>query len=287
MNHISVLTALLLSMGVLGSGYGQDKYTLLKGPHLGQKPPGSIPEVFAPGVVSTEHRDHNAFFSPDMKTFYFTRRDVQTEKWTLIAFKSKNNQWHQSVVGPRVGRPLIAPDGNTMHLGKYYAERTGTGWSEAKSLGPMFDRDDWGIMRLTASARGTYVFDDYKNGDVIRISRLKNGKRQPPQKMGPEINTGKYNAHPFLAADESYLIWDGQRESGFGDSDLYISFQNQDGSWTEAINLGDKINTEAREASAYVTPDGNYLFFNRTVSPGDGNIFWVDAQVIENLRPNQ
>ncbi|MCH6256846.1 hypothetical protein MLD52_09830 [Puniceicoccaceae bacterium K14] len=221
-----------------------------------------------------------------MSEFYFTRRDVKSGKWSLIVFKSENDQWRESIVGPRLGRPLISPDGQIMHLGKLYSERTESGWSEANSLGPMFDREDWGIMRLTASAKGTYVFDDYKSDDVLRISIIKDGKRLAPKKLNSDINSGKWTAHPFIAPDESYLIWDSEREGGYGDSDLYISFRQENGSWSKAINLGANINTEAREASASVTPDGKYLFFNRTVRPGDGDIFWVDAKIIERLRPD-
>ena len=286
MKPIHIFMVLLLAILTTSSkSYGQDESPALEGPYLGQKTPGSTPEVFAPGIVSTEHRDYSGFFTPDMKEFYFTRKDNKTDKWSLVVFKSENNRWRESVVGPRVGRPIIAPDGKTMHLGKHYMERTESGWSEVKSLGPMFDRDDWGIMRLSASAKGTYVFDDYKSDDVIRISTLKNGKRQAPKKMSPMVNTGKYTAHPFIAPDESYLIWDSERDGGHGDSDLYISFRQQDGSWGEAINLGNKINTSAWEASASVTPDGKYLFFNRHISPGNGDIYWVDAQIIETLRP--
>lgn len=270
----------------LNSAFAQEdiedafNFSHLEGAYLGQKPPGLTPEVFAPGFVSTEDRDNSAFLTPDLKEFYLTRKDLKTGKWSLVVFKSENNQWLESVVGPRVGRPIIAPDGKIMHLGSHYIERTESGWSEVKSLGPMFDREDWGIMRLSASAKGTFVFDDYKSNDVIRISTLKNGKREEPRLLGKEINTGKYNAHPFIAPDESYIIWDGERDSGYGDVDLYISFQQQDGSWGAAINLGDKINTIDGEAGAFVTPDGKYLFFNR-----NEDIFWVDAQIIEALRP--
>lgn len=228
MRFIFISIILLFSALVIGcTRYNQYDSQVLEGPYLGQKLPGLIPVSFAPGSVNTAHRDHNAFFSPDMKEFYFTRRDAKSEKWSLIVFRSVNDRWVESVVGPRVGRPLISPDGQIMHLGKYYAERTETGWSEVKSLGPMFDREDWGIMRLTASATGTYVFDHYKNGDVIRSSALKNGKHQSPVKLGPEINTGQWTAHPFIAPDESYLIWDAEREGGYGSSDLYISFRQK------------------------------------------------------------
>lgn len=294
MKCICNLIILLLSILVINSiGYSQGEFPALEGPYLGQKPPGLIPKLFAPGYVATRHRDYNGSFTPDMKEFYFSRRDVDTEKWWLIRFKLKNNQWQESVVGPRVGRPVLAPDGNTMHLGNKYMERTISGWSEVKSLGPMFDRNDWGIMRLSASAKGTYVFDDYKNNDVLRISIIKNGKRQPPKLLGPQINSGKWTAHPFIAPDESYLIWDSEKDDGYGDKDLYISFRQQDGSWGTAINLGETINTDGVEAGAYVSPDGKYLFFNRNSiqtkdgSDPEGDIYWVDMQIIEMLRPKQ
>ena len=281
-----IILLLLTSLGMSNESFSRNDFPKLEGSYLGQKPPGLTPKIFAPGYVSTEHRDYSGFFTPDMKEFYFTRRNKDTGKWWLVVFKSEKNQWHESVVGPRVGRPIIAPDGKIMHLGKHYMERTKTGWSEVKTLGAMFDRDDWGIMRLSASANGTYVFDDYKNNDVIRISTIKNGKRQQPKLMSTMINSGKWTAHPFIAPDESYLIWDSEKEDGYGDKDLYISFRQPNGSCGEAINLGNKINTDGVEAGAYVTPDGKYFFFNRHEIGGNGDIYWVDAKAIESFRPN-
>lgn len=148
-------------------------------------------------------------------------------------------------------------------------------------------------MRLTVSAKGTYVFDAMGQG-VLRYSQLINGKREDPKLFGKEINSGKLNAHPFIAPDESYILWDGRRENGYGKADIYISFRQLDGSWGEAINLGDKVNTTASENGAHVTPDGKYLFFNRTVGKvkptdkyEDVNMFWVDAKIIDTLKPKE
>lgn len=102
-----------------------------------------------------------------------------------------------------------------------------------------------------------------------------------------EINSGTWLAHPFIAPDESYIMWDGRKDGGFGSSDIYISFRQQDGAWGRAMNLGDEVNTDAWEAEARVTPDGKFLFFNRNVGSDNYenvDIFWVDAQIIENLR---
>ncbi|WP_440053312.1 hypothetical protein ACSLBF_10200 [Pseudoalteromonas sp. T1lg65] len=261
-----------------------------EGPYLGQQPPGIIPKVFAPGYVSTRHRDHSVSFTPDLKELYFSRKDIDTGKWWIIQFKQQNKQWKQSIIGPRVGRPILSPDGNTLHLGSKYITRTPNGWSEIKSLGPLIDRDDWGIMRLSSSADGTYIFDDYKNNDVLRISKVKHGKRQPAELLGPKINAGMWTAHPFIAADGSYIIWDSEKEDGYGDTDLYVSFLQKDGHWGDAINLGETINTDGIEAGGYVSPDGKYFFFNRTPSKEkigtdhEGDVYWVDIQAIEKLR---
>lgn len=287
MKPIYIFMVLLLSALTMSSkSYSQDESPVLEGPILGQKPPGSTPEAFAPGIISTEHFEYSGVFTPDMKEFYLIRSGGKYEKSSFVVFQYKNNRWRESVISPRVGQPFIAPDGKTMHLGTRYKDRTEAGWSEIESLGSSFEGIE--IMRLTASSKGTYVFDEIGSPDgdgAIRYSRLIDGKREEPRLLSKEINTGKYNAHPFIAPDESYLIWDGRRDSGYGDSDLYISYRQQDGSWGAAINLGDKINTGAWEASASVTPDGKYLFFHRGISPGNVDIYWVDAQIIETLRP--
>ena len=257
-----------------------------KDTYLGQKPPGLVPELFAPDMINTEYREAEAAFTPDLKEFYFRRRGGPYKKNTLVVVQYIDNKWIESDVPLRAGEPVISPDGKKLYLGKKYRERINTGWSEVKSLGPMFDNKEFGIMRFSESAKGTYVFDDYTI-DVIRMSKLKDDKREEPTLLGKNINIGKWTAHPFIAADDSYLIWDSEREGGYGKSDLYISFKQKDGSWGTAINLGAEINTaEASEAYGSVTPDGKYFFFHRTYGGDTGDIYWVDAQFIENLRPN-
>lgn len=285
MKAICILMLLLSMLVISSKSYTQDEFPVLQGPYLGQTPPGLTPEAFAPGIVTTEHYEFGGAFSPDMKEFYLLRNGGKYEKYSLVVFKSQNNQWRESIASPSAGRPFVSPDGKTIHLGKRYLERTEAGLSERKSLGLPFE--DIRIMRLTASSKGTYVFDEAgTDGDgVIRYSRLIDGKREVPRMFSKEINTGTWNAHPFIAPDESYILWDGRRDSGFGDSDIYISFRQLDDSWGKAINLGGKINTAGWDASASVTPDGKYLFFHREISPGNLDIFWVDAKIIEDLRP--
>ncbi len=278
------LRLLLLSLLMISStSYAHNEFPTLKGPYMGQKPAGLIAEPFAPGIISKEGWELEGVFAPGMKEFYFT---TNRKRATVMGFRQENNIWTKYIEFPRTGEIVFSPDGKRMHMAKRYKDRIGNGWSELKSLGPMFDRKDWGIMRLSASANGTYVFDDYMSNDVIRISTIKDGKRQAPIKMDSVVNTGKWTAHPFIAPDESYLIWDSEREGGLGDTDLYIRFKQKDGSWGPAINMGDKVNSDKAEFYASVTPDGKYILFNRTIDDkGNIDIYWVDAQIIETLRP--
>lgn len=289
-----------MAVSTASSAVGED--TGLKGPYLGQKTPGLTPEVFAPGIVSTGKWEYSVVFAPSMKEAYYIREieiDGKLEQ-ELVLFEQKGNSWHKRVVSPRAGTPTLSTDGNTMYFGRSYKERTAEGWSDYKRLGPDFE--DFLIMRVTESASGMIVFDEAKEGGkgAIRYSRVVDGNRETPKEFPKEINTGEYNVHPFIAPDESYIIWDGQRNSSVRNADLFISFKMSDGSWGEAIKFDDRINTPAGEFAAFVTPDGKYLFFNRNVgefewtSPAgetetirDVDIFWVDAQIIEELRPKQ
>jgi hypothetical protein len=281
-------------LAISSNGNSEDQSPALTGPYLGQTPPGSTPEIFAPGIINTEeNREIEGMFSNGMKAFYFIKRPLgdKSDSNSLTVIEYKNNQWQESVVKQGVSEPSISPDGNTIYLKTKYIERTNAGWSEPKSLGAPFENID--IMRISASANGTYYFDAFTPElDVpIQYSRLVDGEYQEPKSLGSQFGIGKYNAHPFIAPDESYIVFDSRREGGHGSSDLYISFRQADGSWGAAINMGDKINTSDAENYPSVSPDGQFLFFDRRVkSPNDEtsvDIYWVDAQFIEALKTKQ
>lgn len=289
MTRFSKTIALTLAVAALSAPtIADDK---LKGPYLGQTPPGDTPVPFAPGMVVTDGWEYGLTFMPDLKEAFFLRNNADTDEHELIRLWQEGDVWHKEVMAPRLGQPVISADGKTMHLGRRYRKRTQDGWSDVKMLEAPFD--EILIMRASSSSGGTLYFDTYDADNTaapLRFSRLVDGKREAPQELGPEINTGTYMAHPFIAPDESYLIFDVKREQGYGDSDIYISYREKDGSWGEAINLGDKINTPAWEAAAGVTPDGKYLFFNRNMgsdSYENVDIFWVDAKIIEEMRPKE
>lgn len=287
MKRFSTFAVLLLTSVAVGAGDSVEGE--VEGPLLGQEPPGSIAELFAPGIVNTEaFEEKEGMFAADMNTFYFVRGDKDGPARQLIALEYKNDQWKQSVVIEGETEPSFSPDGKILYFQNKYMERTNDGWSELKSLGAPLE--DILIMRPSASSSNTLYFDTFSPElDVpLRYARWVDGKYEQPKVLGDQFAVGKYNAHPYVAPDETYIIWDSRREGGFGTSDLYISFRETDGSWGPAINMGDKINTTDAENYPSVSPDGKYLFFDRRTGSGgnrDVAIYWVDAQIIADLRP--
>ena len=265
-------------------------FTVSEAPYLGQKRPGLIAEKFQPGTLSSKGWQLPSKFEPGMHEFYITNTNESPYDPTVIVFRKENRVWKRHDFYKQ-----MSGSDTILYSKTNYIERTDSGWSEMKSLGDMFAREDWGIMRLSASAKGTYVLDDWKNKDVIRISSIKDGKLEAPMLMGKNINTGKWTAHPFIAPDGSYLIWDSEREGGYGDSNLYISFRQTDGSWGRAINMGAAVNTKGQENAAMLTTDGNYLFFGRAVEKvkpdgsthWEGSKYWIDAEIIQELKSKQ
>jgi len=47
---------------LIGATAEPEGFPVLKGPYLGQNPPGMTPEVFAPGIISTDATDGTLYF---------------------------------------------------------------------------------------------------------------------------------------------------------------------------------------------------------------------------------
>jgi len=298
----------LVAVVFLGPGYVLASWPDVSGPYLGQKPPGRVPELFAPKLISTDRSEIGSVFSPDHDEFYFTTWTQETGTKIMVV-RRVDDVWIAPELASFSNHPsdvdvAISSDGKKVFFGTrrprpgevqdsrdgfdiWYANRTETGWAKEESLGPVVNSGNSQVYP-SLTRDGTLYFqavrdEGYGKADIYR-SRLIDAVYQIPENLGPIVNSEHYEGDVYIAPNESYMIVSIYgREDDFGDGDLYISFRDSGGTWSSPRNMGPDINSEKRDFCPMLTPDGNYLFFS-SKRFGVGDIFWVDADVIEALR---
>lgn len=95
-----------------------------------------------------------------------------------------------------------------------------------------------------------------------------------------DLNTAYSESDPFIAPDGGYVIFARtDAPGGFGGDDLYISYANDEGGWTDPRNLGDTVNTAEYEYGAFVTADGETLIYT-TWASGTAQIASVELSTL-------
>jgi hypothetical protein len=281
---------------------------VLEGPFMGQTPPaaGAPPTAFADDIVSTHRFQHGTIaFSPDGTEAYWSTEvalpDSGYSRGLMVFSQMVNGLWTEPAAAPfsQIGWgddvPIFAPDGERLYFlstrptaaeggGQaeriWYVTRSPQGWSEPQIIdgGPNTLDLHWSF---SVTADGSV----YSPGDGdIYVSRLVDGVYQAPENLGAPVNSDAGEMMPFIAADESYLIFARARhEENMGYLDLWISFRETAGGWTDPLNLREPIATEANEICPILSADGRYLFFNSSRRGNDDN-YWVEASFIEDLR---
>jgi Tol biopolymer transport system component len=258
------------------------------------------PELFAPGFVSTRARELNAAFTPDGDELYFTRRI--DDRPTLMTTRWLDGVWTPPAIAGFSGvfsdvDPFVSRDGLRLYFSSkrpvdgtgeekdadlWYVEREEAGdWGEPVHLEDLATagRDDYYTSLSDDGALYFSIFDQDGDGDIYRAQR-RNGGFGPAERVAGGVSTEDSEHDPFVAPDGSYLIFTSDRSGGHGSADLYISFADQEGAWIEPVNLGGSINSAHYDFCAMLSPDGEYLFWTSR-----NDIYWVDSEVIERLRP--
>jgi len=260
-----------------------------KTPYLGQTAPGLTPEIFAPGIVSTpETNEWSCTFSPDSSEMYFYRI-AENGYCTLFCTKFVNGGWTDPEEvdfssGYTALEPHLTLDNHRLYFawnvgsaevsgmqgGNYFVERTASGWSA-----PVYAGDGmWLSSDLTGQMYTTDMSSAFTTGNVYLAKiTTDEGVFTGYERISMQPNYGS-QAHPCISPDGSYMLFDVE-----GGEHLFVSFKKPDGTWSTAIDLVDHgFNLQA--GGAYISPDGKYLFFHL-----NGDIWWVDADVIKNLNP--
>jgi hypothetical protein len=279
----AVLVAVFAAASMSG-GSETGRFPVLKGPYLGQTPPGDEPRPFAPGIVSCGLFTRDIAWTPDGKELYFS---VSGFGFNLI-FETRlvDGVWTEPAPAPfaRDSRfmfyePFVTPDGKRLlflsdqprieggerNQDIWAVDRTSQGWSAPYVLGGTVCTDDAEYFPST-TRDGTIYFTRQPKGELTSyIYRAKphGNSYGPAEKLGPEVNCGTSRFNAFIDPDEKFIIVPaaGMPDS-VGDTDYYVVFRNDRDEWSRPVNLGPLVNTAGgREFSASLSPDGKSFFF--------------------------
>lgn len=209
--------------------------------YLGQKPPTLIPEVFAPDIISKkEISEFGSVFNKDATEFFY---GVDTNNGTQIRYsKLQGNTWStpKTILSNEAygfNDPFLSPDENRL----YFISQKALKGSGAKQ-----DHDIWYVE---------------KEGDTW----------SEPINAGPNINSPEEEYYMSFTASGTMYFSSNKTQNDF---DIYAS-QYKEGTFQEATQLSDAINTSNYEADVFVDPEETYVIFcaRRPEGLGRGDLY--------------
>ena len=223
-------------------------------------------------------------FSPSGDTVYFLKCLPNANFYAICVSYHKNGQWSAPKVAPFSGQytdadPFVTKDGNTLYFVSnrpvdevdsikadwdiWKAERTVSGWGKRIHLDSPVNSGSSEYFRTLADNGNLYFGSarkDSKGRADIYVSKWINNQYSAVENLGDSINTADNEYEPFIAPDESYIIFMATIPNGIAIADFYISY-NINGKWRKAKKLPAPINSTATEWGGKASRDSQYFFF--------------------------
>ncbi len=296
---LPALAVLALAAGI--PAQSQRPSAPVRGPYLGQTPPGLTPEPFAPGLITTGEDEGSTGFALGGTVFLFQK--FRERRCQTFIMRQTNGAWSTPELIPfwetmaHNGDFVISSDDKTMLYQVrtdpgtgppsqiWRVEITGSGWGERTPLPAPVNSPDFESYASDTSDGTLYFFSGRPGSrgwsDLYKSERSAGGYSAPVNLAA--LNTPYDEWDPFIAPDESYLIFCSTKPEGLGQDDLYITFRGAGGEWGPAVNMGPEVNSAGSENRPFVTRDGKYFFFTSTRN-GGRDTFWVRAELLERYR---
>jgi outer membrane protein OmpA-like peptidoglycan-associated protein len=242
---------------------------------------------------------HGFLLSPKMSVAIERYTVKQNNKINLVSTKLSHSE--KENLGPNVNTPyddiapVVSADGKTLYYSiQFSPENTGGPndpdeiyFAELSYDGPPGKRQNIG-RPLNNAAPNSVVSVSPDNNTLILLHQYdeRGEYRAPGLSSSTRTRTGwtvpkpvviknYYNLHRYnnfsLSPDRNTLISALQREDSRGEQDLYVSFLQPDGEWSEPKNLGIQINTRGDETTPFIAADGVSLYFASDGRAGYGS----------------
>lgn len=180
--------------------------------------------------------------------------------------------------------------GNEGRIDIYIAKKEGSDWLKPANMGRSINTRMWDSQPvLSADSRSLYFVSDKRGGnggsDIYVSSLGEDRKFALPNNLSQVINTAFDEQRPYLHPDGKTLYFSSDGHPGMGGKDLFKSTQNENGQWSEPINLGYPINTKGDEFGIFVSTDGKTAYISSDRLGGFGGQDIYRFELPKNLKP--
>ena len=242
-------------------------------------PPGGMPEIFAPGVISGPANDSDPAFAPDGATVVFARNN------TIMISQRAGGSWSEPRIAPFSGlwndqQPTMAPDGSFLVFvsnrpvnagdakgpsgNLWRVNRQGDGWGEAQHLPATVNRGNSTWAPSIAGDGSLYFIERTGPAAPFRLwrSQYRDGSYQTPVAVSfGDLTT--QDVDPAVAPDESFIVFGSMHPGPNAHERLFIALRDGDG-WSKPVDLGAAVNGNGANDTneARLGPDHRTLYFS-------------------------
>lgn len=199
--------------------------------------------------INSKFNESTPVFTKDGKTMYFTRNNFLDGK------RGRNGQ-------------------KVTLLKLYKADFVNGKWQNITEL--PFNSDQYSTAHPALSNDETILYfasdmpGTLGQSDLYKVAINSDGSFAKPENLGKTINTEGRETFPFISGDnELYFASDGQ--PGLGGLDVYVSKINNDGTFSEAQNIGAPINGKQDDFAFVIDSKNRNGFFSSNREGGIGN----------------
>lgn len=247
-----------------------------------------------------KHFDEAIDLLEKYKKASFKKRTVLDEEVDYMINVCKNAKEftghpHRSIIkniGPEINSkwadyvPVVVPGESAMYftsrregssngkkdaLGNYHEDvyvsyKENGKWGKAENVGaPINSETNDACVAISPDGQRMIIYrtaEDIISGDLYLTKMGDDGKWEPLQKMGKEVNSQFIETSACFSNDTSCIYFSSNRPGGYGGKDIYRLKKLPNGRWAQPQNLGPTINSAYDEDSPYLHPDGVTLYYS-------------------------
>lgn len=263
-------------------------------------------------AINTSNPEYSSVVSLDGSSIYFTSRrpwannqsEIYRDSGTrdfpediYVSYLKSDSTWSNAELVdfcmPNINEATISlsPDERSIFVYQdtsgsgdiYYSDIYNNKFNKIKLFNqPNLNTEFWEThCFITNDGKRLFFTSDRPGGyggrDIYVMNLLENGNWSNPINMGPTINSAFDEDAPFVSVDNSKLYYSSNGPKSMGGFDILYSNLNENGTWSESINLGYPFNSTNDDIYYTTTVDGltGYMTSVRQDGKGEKDIYEI------------